>query len=200
MKLRRQCVWTFGLIISFGSLWSAQAGAAADYYVESVSTSDRAVAEARLETLPALGEGVQARVIRRFRVGEGWAFVIRIDALEQEQAQDLASLLGEGDEDGIVYRRIGSRTVRVFETVDSSQEEILDEPAVVPMERPNEDALVAAIDGEGGEEASPAEEEDCSACGAAVPKRRAVIFPLVAPAAPPLFLRRLRRRPKSFFI
>ena len=41
--------------------------------------------------------------------------------------------------------------------------------------------------------------QHCSACGAAVPKRRAVIFPLVAPAAPPLFLRRLRRRPKSFF-
>ena len=98
------------------------AWASADYYVESPSTPDREQAEAHLETIPSLGAGIQPRVIRRFRVGEGWAYVIRVDALEQEQAHSVAEALSHDGDPGVVYRRIGSRTIRVLETERQPEE------------------------------------------------------------------------------
>jgi hypothetical protein len=141
-----------GMLLASALAWSVPAWASADYYVESPSTPDRAVAEAQLESLPPLGEDIQARVIRRFRVGEGWAFVIRVDSLEQEQAQTVAQALSQGDQIGVVYRRIGSRTVRVMEAEDSHPE------APVPAETGEADgAQDPDPEAEGSSEAEPFE-------------------------------------------
>jgi hypothetical protein len=114
------------LAVLWTSLCSVPAWASADYYVESPSTPDREQAEAHLETIPSLGAGIQPRVIRRFRVGEGWAYVIRVDALEQEQAHSVATALSHDGDPGVVYRRIGSRTIRVMETEAEPEEDAID--------------------------------------------------------------------------
>ena len=116
---------------------SSLAWANPEYYVESPSTSTRESAEAHLSSIPSLGDGIEARVIRRFRVGEGWAYVVRVDYLELVQAQSVADSLGTEGSPGVIYRRIGSRTVRVLDT---------DEPVQPSEPSLNENSPTAEID------------------------------------------------------
>ena len=115
-----------------------------DYYVESPSTPDRTTAETQLLRLPELSAGSTPRVIRRFRVGEGWAFVVRVDALNEDQSHRVAELLSVGEEAGVIYRRVGSRTIRVLET-QQVEPEVVTSPAVTIVQPPDENELVAAM-------------------------------------------------------
>ena len=123
----------------------ASALANADFYVESPSTPERAKAEAQLANLPELNAGAIPRVIRRFRVGEGWAYVIRVDSLDENDTQRVAELLSVGDDAGVIYRRVGSRTIRVLESQVAESNEPETPIVTSSAPRPDESELVAAM-------------------------------------------------------
>ena len=97
-----------------------------------------------MSRLPELNAGSTPRVIRRFRVGEGWAFVVRVDALNEDQSHRVAELLSVGEEAGVIYRRVGSRTIRVLET-QQIEAEVVTSPVATTVPPPDESRLVAAM-------------------------------------------------------
>jgi len=65
-------------------IFASQLAHAADYYLESPSIPDRDVATHMQEQAKA--GGASARVVRRFRLGHGWEFVVLVEGLTSETA------------------------------------------------------------------------------------------------------------------
>lgn len=96
-----------------GLLLAVRLAFASGYYVESVAVGDREQA-ARLQE-QARAAGVEARVIRRFRLGHGWEFALLADGLEGEAAATVAAgrLAAATALKVTVFREEGARSVAV---------------------------------------------------------------------------------------
>mgnify|MGYP002632842428 CR=1 FL=1 len=83
-----------------------------DFYLESPPLRTRSEALA-IQQL-AVEEGLDARVVRRYAHGAGWEYVVVVEDLEREAAEQAAeSLAAQGGRGITVYRREGAEGTRV---------------------------------------------------------------------------------------
>lgn len=99
-------------------LWMVGAALAGDFYVELGPLPERGQAQ---ETLAMIREsGLDGRVVRRFRLGEGWEFMVLIEHIPtREEADRLAGRLGAETR----------RPVTVYEVDTGAPEEAAKPPA-----------------------------------------------------------------------
>ena len=116
-------------------MWLAGMAWAGDFYVELGPLPERAEAQ---ETLGTIREaGLEGRIVRRFRLGEGWEFMVLVEHIPtRADADRLAS-------------RLGTETRRPVTVYEIDTEEHV--PVVQPQTRSVQDYVAAARQAHGGE-------------------------------------------------
>lgn len=80
------------ILAAFLGVASPSTAQADEFYVETAGVHSRSEAQELLES--ALAHGISARVVRRFRKGQGWEYVVRVEGLvDRKAASEVGSLL-----------------------------------------------------------------------------------------------------------
>jgi hypothetical protein len=101
-------------------LWASSPALAGGYYLESAAVQDKDLATAMVGA--ASGQGLTARVVRRYRPGAGWQYVMLVEGFtDQGAAASAAQSLAAGTGTTIgLFEAEGGQARRIGESVHSS--------------------------------------------------------------------------------
>ena len=125
--------------------WFIASAMAVEYYLEGPSVPDRSEALEMVHV--ATTEGHRARLVRRYRHGQGWEFIMLVEGFgERSRASEVADVLaGRIGKGVVVYEIDGEVARRVDEELPIAPEVLALRPARVGEEGPDAELLIERI-------------------------------------------------------